>query len=50
MTRSAIKTSNALAPVGPCSQELTSGDLLFISGQILLDPKNGELAVTLFSE
>ena len=50
MTRSAIKTSNAPAPVGPYSQEVTSGDLLFISGQIPLDPENGELAGTLFSE
>ena len=45
MTRSAIKTSNAPAPVGPSSQEVISGDLLFISGQIPLDP-----AGTLFSE
>ena len=50
MTRSAIKTSNAPAPVGPYSQEVTSGDLLFISGQIPLDQENGELAGTLFSE
>lgn len=50
MTRSAIKTSNAPVPVGPYSQEVTSGDLLFISGQIPLDPENGELAGTLFSE
>ena len=39
MTRSAIKTSNAPAPVGPYSQEVTSGDLLFISGQIPLVPE-----------
>ena len=50
MTRSAIIISNAPAPVGPYSQEVTSGDLLFISGQIPLDPENGELAGTLFSE
>ena len=50
MTRSAIKTSNAPSPVGPYSQEVTSGDLLFISGQIPLDPENGELAGTLFKE
>ena len=50
MTRSAIKTSNAPAPVGPYSHEVTSGDLLFISGQIPLDPENGELAGILFSE
>ena len=36
--------------MGPYSQEVTSGDLLFISGQIPLDPENGELAGTLFSE
>ena len=50
MTRSAIKTSNATAPVVPYSQEVTSGDLLFISGQIPLDSQNGELAGTLFLE
>ena len=36
--------------MGPYSQEVTSGDLLFISGQIPLDPENEELAGTLFSE
>ena len=36
--------------MGPYSQEVTFGDLLFISGQIPLDPENGELAGTLFSE
>ena len=50
MTRSAIKISNVPASVGPYSQEVNSGDLLFISGQIPLDPENGELAGTLFLE
>ena len=50
MTRSAIKNSNASAPVGPYSQEATSGDLLFISGQLPLDPEIGELVETFFSE
>lgn len=50
MSRSVIKTSNAPAPVGPYSQAITSGNLLFISGQIPLDPETGELAGTSFAE
>ncbi|MBS1255760.1 MAG: 2-iminobutanoate/2-iminopropanoate deaminase [Deltaproteobacteria bacterium] len=50
MPRSVIKTSNAPAPVGPYSQAITSGNLLFISGQIPLDPETGELAGNSFAE
>jgi 2-iminobutanoate/2-iminopropanoate deaminase len=38
MTRSAIHTSNAAPPAGPYSQAIRAGDLLFISGQLPLDP------------
>jgi 2-iminobutanoate/2-iminopropanoate deaminase len=41
--RSAIKTSQAPAAIGPYSQAIRSGDLLFTSGQIPLDPATGNL-------
>lgn len=39
----AIHSTDAPEPVGPYSQAVRSGDLLFLSGQIPLDPKSGEL-------
>ncbi len=38
-----IQTKNAPAPIGPYSQAVLSGDTLYISGQIALQPTNGEL-------
>jgi len=38
-----IKTGDAPAAIGPYSQGIVAGDLLFISGQIPLDPETGEL-------
>lgn len=38
-----INTSNAPAPIGPYSQAVMAGGLLFVSGQIAMDPVNGEL-------
>jgi 2-iminobutanoate/2-iminopropanoate deaminase len=39
----AISTSSAPAAIGPYSQAIHSGDLLFLSGQVPIDPKTGEL-------
>ncbi len=39
----AIATDRAPAAVGPYSQGIVAGDLLFVSGQIPLDPDTGEL-------
>lgn len=39
----AIRTDAAPAPVGPYSQAVQVGDLVFCSGQIPLDPATGEL-------
>ncbi len=39
---SEIKTSAAPAPVGPYSQAIAYGGLLYVSGQIPLDPESGE--------
>jgi 2-iminobutanoate/2-iminopropanoate deaminase len=44
MTRQAISTAGAPAAIGPYSQAIASGDLLFCSGQLGLDPATGELA------
>ena len=38
-----INTSNAPAPIGPYSQAVLSGNTLFVSGQIAIDPSNGNL-------
>jgi 2-iminobutanoate/2-iminopropanoate deaminase len=44
--RSAVSTDNAPAAIGPYSQAMRTGDLLFCSGQIPLDPSSGELVKT----
>jgi 2-iminobutanoate/2-iminopropanoate deaminase len=38
-----INTPYAPAPIGPYSQAVLIGDLLYTSGQIAIDPKTGEL-------
>jgi len=38
-----IQTPNAPAPIGPYNQAVLSGDTLYTSGQIAIDPKTGEL-------
>ncbi len=38
-----IKTTNAPAAIGPYSQAIAEGQLLFTSGQIPIDPATGEL-------
>lgn len=38
-----ISTQGAPAPIGPYNQAVMSGDTLYISGQIALDPLNGKL-------
>jgi 2-iminobutanoate/2-iminopropanoate deaminase len=44
MTRQAITTGGAPGAIGPYSQAIRSGDMLFCSGQLGLDPATGELA------
>jgi len=43
MTRSSISTPAAPAAVGPYSQAIVSGDLVFCAGQLGLDPASGNL-------
>ncbi|MCL6295282.1 RidA family protein [Jejuia spongiicola] len=38
-----ITTTNAPAPIGPYNQAVLSGNTLYTSGQIALNPKTGEL-------
>ena len=38
-----ISTSDAPAAIGPYSQAVRSGNFIFCSGQIPLDPKSGEM-------
>lgn len=41
-----IYTPKAPAPIGPYSQAVLVGDMLYVSGQIPLDPVSGELVNT----
>jgi 2-iminobutanoate/2-iminopropanoate deaminase len=41
--RSAVQTNAAPAAIGPYSQAIRSGELVFTAGQIGLDPATGEL-------
>ena len=43
MSKTIITTGNAPAPIGPYNQAVFSGNMLFISGQICIDPPSGEL-------
>jgi 2-iminobutanoate/2-iminopropanoate deaminase len=38
-----IETKNAPAPIGPYNQAILSGNTLYISGQIPMDPKTNDL-------
>ena len=44
MTRTRIETGDAPHAMGPYSQGLASGDLVFCSGQVGLDPATGQAA------
>lgn len=43
MSKQIIQTNTAPAPIGPYSQAVRCGHLLFVSGQIALNPATGEL-------
>ena len=43
MSKVIIKTADAPAPIGPYNQAVFSGDTLFISGQICIDPATNEM-------
>lgn len=43
MTKKIIRTEKAPAPVGPYNQAISTGSLLFVAGQIPLDPTTAEI-------
>ena len=43
MSKDVISTPHAPAAIGPYSQAVRSGNLLFLSGQIPLDPATGQI-------
>lgn len=43
MQLSAIQTADAPAAIGPYSQAIKAGNLLFVSGQIPMDPTTGQV-------
>lgn len=45
MTKKIIITDRAPAPIGPYSQAVMYGDMLYTSGQIAIDPKSGALVL-----
>jgi len=46
MEKKIIFTDNAPAPIGPYSQAVHAGNMLFVSGQIPLDASTGQLVTT----
>ncbi len=41
-----VNTNNAPAPIGPYNQAVLAGNLLFISGQIAINPASGNIEAT----
>lgn len=43
MEKKVIRTDNAPAPIGPYNQAIQYGDMVFVSGQIAINPATGDL-------
>ncbi len=43
MGKTAVSTSKAPAAIGPYSQAIQSGDMIYTSGQVALDPASGQI-------
>ena len=43
MSKKVIRTDRAPAPVGPYNQAIATGQMLFVAGQIPLDPQSGNI-------
>ncbi|BBM84062.1 RidA family protein [Candidatus Uabimicrobium amorphum] len=50
MEKKIVFSENAPKPIGPYSQAVRVGELMFLSGQIALDPQSGELKNASFAE
>ena len=46
MEKKIINTPNAPTPIGPYNQAVLAGDLLFISGQVAINPATGNIETT----
>jgi 2-iminobutanoate/2-iminopropanoate deaminase len=45
MSKHIINTPSAPLPIGPYNQAVAAGNLLFVSGQIAIDPATGQLVL-----
>ena len=43
MEKTIIHTADAPAPIGPYNQAVQTGNLVFVSGQVALDPISGDM-------
>jgi len=50
MKKIIINTKNAPAPIGPYNQAIKIDNMLFISGQVAVNPKNNELIQSSISD
>lgn len=46
MEKKVINTTNAPDPIGPYNQAIQAGNFLFISGQVAINPANGNVEAT----
>jgi 2-iminobutanoate/2-iminopropanoate deaminase len=46
MEKTIVQTDNAPAPIGPYSQAVKAGNLLFVSGQVAINPATGNVEAT----
>jgi 2-iminobutanoate/2-iminopropanoate deaminase len=46
MNKKIIETKSAPAPIGPYSQAVLAGNMLFISGQVAINPATGNVDAT----
>ena len=50
MKKKIINTNNAPAPIGPYNQAIRIDNMLFISGQVAINPKNNKLIQSSISD
>jgi 2-iminobutanoate/2-iminopropanoate deaminase len=46
MEKKIITTADAPAPIGPYSQAIQAGNMLFVSGQVAINPATGNIETT----
>ncbi len=50
MTKKAVKTQDAPGAIGPYSQAVIAGGLVYVSGQIPINPETGEVVTASLAE